>query len=86
MLCNKQYPDKSETALNSRLNHLQKDANKQNSVQADQQFWVDLFTIFSKFSPIINGRELISKRKSIGKFPKQILCLISLIDASIICF
>ena len=69
MLCNKQYPDKSETALNARLNHLQKDVNKQNSVQADQQFWVDIFTIFSKFSPIINGRKLISKRKSIGKFP-----------------
>ena len=69
MLCNKQYPDKSETALNARLNHLQKDVNKQNSVQADQQFWVDLFTIFSKLSHIINGRRIISKWKSIGKFP-----------------
>ena len=38
VLCSKYCTGKYETAFNLRLNTHQKDVNKQNSLQADQQF------------------------------------------------
>ena len=38
VLCNKQYTGKSETTFDLRLNSHRKNVNKQNLLQADQQF------------------------------------------------
>ena len=70
VLCNKQYTAKSETAFNLKLDNHQKNVNKQNSLQADQHFWLPghnfnkkaKFTLLEQLNDTNIDKELLKYR------------------------